>query len=97
VRARRAGHLARVDAGAVGRAATVLGAGRLRKEDHVDAAVGITLLRQRGDRVARGEPIATVWYNDTRRRDAALAALDGAFTIAPAAPRPAPLVLETIA
>jgi pyrimidine-nucleoside phosphorylase len=98
VRAARAGHVARVDAGAIGRAATVLGAGRLRQEDRVDPAVGITLLRKRGDRVARGEPIATLWYNDARRRDAARAALAGAFTIAPAPPaRRAPLVLETIA
>jgi pimeloyl-ACP methyl ester carboxylesterase len=58
---------ARVDAGAIGRAATRLGAGRQRQEDEVDPAVGITLLRKRGDRVSRHEPVATLQYNDRRR------------------------------
>ena len=49
--ARRAGVVTAIDARAVGRAATLLGAGRLRKEDRVDPAVGITLRAQ--DRRAR--------------------------------------------
>ena len=40
VRAARAGVVARVDAGALGRAATLLGAGRLRKEDRIAPAGG---------------------------------------------------------
>jgi pyrimidine-nucleoside phosphorylase len=96
LRAPRAGWLAGIDAGAAGRAATLLGAGRLRKEDRVDPAVGITLAHKVGERVARGQPLATVWYNDRRRRDVALPLLAGAFTIGPSRPRRAPLVLETI-
>jgi thymidine phosphorylase len=94
--AARAGTLQRIDAGAVGRAATLLGAGRLRKEDRVDPTAGVTLLHKAGARVTRGQPLATVWYGDRRRRDAALPLLAGAFTIGAARPRRMPLVLETI-
>jgi len=96
VLAPRAGTLQRIDAGAVGRAATVLGAGRLRKEDRVDPAVGITLHHKAGERVARGQPLATLWYGDGPRRDAALPLLRAAFTIGAGQPRRTPLVLETI-
>jgi pyrimidine-nucleoside phosphorylase/thymidine phosphorylase len=44
---------------AIGLAAVALGAGRARVEDPVDPAVGIVVHRKLGDRVARGEPIAT--------------------------------------
>jgi pyrimidine-nucleoside phosphorylase len=95
--AARGGALSAIDAGAIGRAATVLGAGRLRKSDRIDPAAGITLLHKVGDRVARGEPLGTVWYSDARRRDAALPLLAAAFSVGAHPPRRRPLVLETIA
>lgn len=61
VRAPRAGHVAGYDAEAVGRAAMLLGAGRERKEDPVDLAAGIQLLRRVGDEVAQGEPLAMLY------------------------------------
>ncbi len=51
--ARRAGVVTAIDARAIGHAATLLGAGRLRKEDRVDPAVGITLAHKIGARVER--------------------------------------------
>jgi pyrimidine-nucleoside phosphorylase len=98
--AARAGVIEALDARAIGRAATLLGAGRQRKEDRVYPAVGITLLHKIGARVARGEPLATIWYNDPARHEAARPLVVGAFTVgAPAAGRRvrrAPMVLETI-
>ncbi len=72
-------HVARIDARAVGQAATLLGAGRLCKEDRVDCAVGITLHVRAGDPVRRGEPLCTVWYNDAHRLSAAHPLLAAAF------------------
>ena len=60
----RAGWVQRLDARAIGQAATLLGAGRLRKEDQVDPAVGITLHAKQGEAVRRGGGLATLWYND---------------------------------
>jgi pyrimidine-nucleoside phosphorylase/thymidine phosphorylase len=54
VRAPRSGTVTLVDARAIGDAATMLGAGRLRKEDRVDPAVGITLHAREGDAGHRG-------------------------------------------
>ena len=95
--ARRAGAITAIDARALGRAATLLGAGRLRKEDAVDPAVGITLAHKIGARVARGEPLATLHYNDRRRFDSALPLLERRVRDRRRArPRSAPLVRERI-
>jgi pyrimidine-nucleoside phosphorylase len=96
VRAPRAGTVARIDAGVLGRAATLLGAGRLRKEDHIDARVGLTLAVKQGARVGRGEPLCTIRYADEARLAAALPLVAGAFTVGASAPAPTPLVLETV-
>src|SRR5204862_1736537 len=55
VRAPRSGAVTMVDARAIGEAATMLGAGRQRREDRVDPAVGITLHAREGARVTAGE------------------------------------------
>ena len=55
-----AGYLAGVDAEALGRAAAALGAGRRRKGDVIDPAVGIEFLPKIADRLERGATIAIV-------------------------------------
>ncbi|HXG24322.1 MAG TPA: thymidine phosphorylase [Chthonomonadales bacterium] len=52
------GYLTSMDAEAIGRLAVEMGAGRTRKEDTIDPAVGILLHKKTGDAVARGEPLA---------------------------------------
>ena len=51
----------------MGTACVILGGGRERKEDSVDPAVGIVLHKKVGDRVAAGEPLATIYYNAEAR------------------------------
>lgn len=97
VRARAGGYVTGIDARAVGQAATVLGAGRLRKEDSVDPAVGITFHRKVGDEVRRAEPLCTVWYNDAARWASARATLEGAFSVGATPPRTPPLVQDRLA
>jgi pyrimidine-nucleoside phosphorylase/thymidine phosphorylase len=92
VRASRTGYVTRLDARAVGEAATVLGAGRARKEDAIDVAVGITLHAKQGARVARGEGLATLWYTERARLQRALPVLTGAYALGTSRPRPQPLV-----
>jgi pyrimidine-nucleoside phosphorylase len=86
VGAPRAGFVERIDAGWVGRAAVALGAGRDRLEDPVDAGVGIVLTARPGDRVDAGGPVLELHYRDAAKRDAALALLSPAITIADAPP-----------
>jgi pyrimidine-nucleoside phosphorylase len=61
------GYIASLQCEQVGTACVILGGGRERKEDSVDPAVGIVLHRKVGDRVAAGEPIATIYYNSGSR------------------------------
>jgi pyrimidine-nucleoside phosphorylase len=57
------GYLVSMQCEQIGTACVILGGGRERKEDSVDPAVGIVLHKKVGDRVAAGEPLATVYYN----------------------------------
>ena len=58
--AEQEGTLAAVDAEAVGLASGALGAGRARKGDAIDPAVGIVLRSKIGDGLAPGEPIGEI-------------------------------------
>ncbi|MFN7144673.1 MAG: thymidine phosphorylase, partial [Myxococcota bacterium] len=62
VRAPRAGVLARCDAWEIGRAAFVLGAGRLKAEDPVHPGVGVTVFKKVGERVEAGQPLALLHH-----------------------------------
>jgi thymidine phosphorylase len=90
------GVLASLDAYAVGVAAWRLGAGRARKEDPVQAAAGILCLAKPGDTVSAGDPLLELHTDTPDAVPAALAALEGGFTIASSAPTPGPIVVETI-
>ncbi|MCC6993680.1 MAG: thymidine phosphorylase [Deltaproteobacteria bacterium] len=76
-----AGVVEAIDAEAVGVAAMMLGAGRRTKEDRIDPAVGIDVLKKVGDRVAAGEPLALLRVNDAAQADAAAARYLGAVRI----------------
>jgi len=80
VLAARAGTVAAIDAEAIGRAAASVGAGRQRKEDAIDLAVGIDFATQIGASVERGGVVARVLAGDDaaarRAGDAVLAALE---------------------
>jgi pyrimidine-nucleoside phosphorylase len=76
----RSGYLAGVHARIVGETAVVLGAGRFRKGDPIDHAVGIVVHHKVGDRVESGQPLFTVHANDPQRLQEAEDALLKAHT-----------------
>jgi len=96
----RAGVVAHVDAGVLGQAATLLGVGRLRKEDRIVPGAAIILQAKVGTRVGRGDPLCTLHYDDSARARAARSLAEGAFRIgstgADVHVRSRPLVLETL-
>jgi pyrimidine-nucleoside phosphorylase len=63
----RAGWLAQVDARTIGEAAVALGAGRARKTDAVDHAVGLVIHHKVGERVEAGMPLFTIHSNDPQK------------------------------
>ncbi len=54
-----------IDALAVGEAAMILGAGRKTKDDVIDHTVGIVLNKKVGDKLVKGDLIATIYTNGT--------------------------------
>jgi pyrimidine-nucleoside phosphorylase len=56
--ARKSGYLTRMDAAGLGISAMLLGAGRSKKEDVIDPAVGYWMKRRLGEYVEKGEPLA---------------------------------------
>ena len=94
VTAPAAGHVARVDAARIGRAALALGAGRTRKEDPILFDVGLELRAKVGDHVEAGEPLATVRGRRDETRVATL--VREAFVLADAPVARPPLVLDTV-
>ena len=92
------GVLTRLDALAVGVAAWRLGAGRARKEDPVQAGAGVEMHAKPGARVRAGEPLMTLHTDTPERFERAVAALEGAYDVAPEGSRPdvVPLVIDRI-
>jgi len=88
----RAGHLAAVDAEALGRASTDLGAGRKKKGDPIDPAVGIVFRPKIGDRMETGEEIGTIHARDEAAARECVARVLSAFTVSREAVEPPPLV-----
>jgi pyrimidine-nucleoside phosphorylase len=79
VKAERSGTLCRVHARLIGEAAVALGAGRARKGDLVDHAVGFIIHHKVGERVEKGEPLFTIYANDTIKETQVRESLHPAF------------------
>jgi pyrimidine-nucleoside phosphorylase len=86
----RNGYLAHVQARSVGEAAVMLGAGRAKKSDAIDHAVGFIIHHKVGDKLDKGEPLFTIHANNESKlaeaREAVLAA--HVFSVDKIAPLP---------
>ena len=69
--AAREGFLKQIDARVVGETAVILGAGRAKKGDRIDHAVGIFVHNKVGDFTAVGQPVFTIHANDEALMDEA--------------------------
>ena len=90
------GYIASLQCEQVGTACVILGGGRERKEDSVDPAVGIVLHRKVGDRVAAGEPIATIYYNSGSRVERAQQLLEESCGISDSPPSEKRLLIHRV-
>ncbi len=98
VRASVAGTVRRLDALSIGRAANVLGAGRTKKEDAIDPAVGVEIVAKIGEHVEKAGTLAVLHVNDVTRLADARRLIESAYEIDPSgAPcAPPPLIVERI-
>ena len=96
VRAPRAGWLLGEDGLAVGLAAVVLGAGRMRADATIDPGVGFTVRHHPGEQVERGESLVSVHHRPGQDVSEVCARLGEAFRIGDAAEPEPPLLLERL-
>jgi thymidine phosphorylase len=85
-----------IDAMGVAMAAWHLGAGRTRPGDPVAAGAGVRIHRRSGEPVAAGEAVFSLYTDDPDRIPAAMAELDGAWTVGDRAPTGLPLLIDRI-
>jgi pyrimidine-nucleoside phosphorylase len=93
--AARPGVVSSIAAADVGIGALMLGAGRRRKEDAVDHAVGVELLCEVGDRVEEGQPLAYLLHNGAGV-DGARARVAGAIEVGDEGARLDSRILEVL-
>lgn len=60
------GYIKKIKTEEIGKAAMIIGAGRAKKEDNIDHAVGINIFRKVGEKVKKNEKIAEIYYNDDK-------------------------------
>jgi pyrimidine-nucleoside phosphorylase len=82
-----AGYVSGTNCECFGIALAILGGGREKKEDAIDHAVGLQFHKRIGDRVEKGETLATIHYNGDARLAEAKALIAENYFIAPEAPR----------
>ncbi|MBC9784868.1 pyrimidine-nucleoside phosphorylase [Heliobacterium chlorum] len=80
VRAKKAGIVTSLDGLIIGQAAAGLGAGRSKKEDAIDPAVGVVIHKRIGDPVEPGDVLAEIFANG-RGRDEVRQLVYSAYTI----------------
>lgn len=81
VRSTKAGYVSAMEAEKIGNAAQMLGAGREKKGDRVDPAVGLVMKVRCGDHVSMNQPLCTLYVNDDRRLNEVIALILEAIDI----------------
>ncbi|MCM1234970.1 MAG: thymidine phosphorylase [Ruminococcus flavefaciens] len=81
------GYVTQMDTEECGKAAVLLGAGREKKEDHIDMTAGIRFYQKTGAKVSKGEILATVYASEERRADLAIEKLKKCYQISDIEPQ----------
>ena len=91
-----AGYVSAIDGEALGQVVVHLGGGRLKQGDRVDPSVGLSQVVLIGETVAADAPLALVHAGSDEDAEAAVKAVQRAFTITRRKPRELPLVHRSI-
>jgi pyrimidine-nucleoside phosphorylase len=92
----RAGFVSAIMAEDIGRASQMMGAGRGRKEDAIDPAVGVILEVKAGEKVEAGSVLCRLYYTVEDNLDEAAEQVEDAFRISGARPEERELILEVV-
>ncbi len=92
----RAGFVSAIMAEDIGRASQMMGAGRARKEDPIDPAVGVILEVKVGEKVDAGSVLCRLYYTAEEGLEEAAELVEDAFRISGARPEERELILEVV-
>ena len=92
----RAGFVSAIKAEDIGRASAMMGAGRSRKEDVIDPAVGVILEVKAGEKVESGSVLCRLYYTSEENLDEAADLVEDAFRISGVRPEERELILEVV-
>jgi pyrimidine-nucleoside phosphorylase len=92
----RGGYISSIDAEDIGLASNMIGAGRDRKEDVIDPAVGIILEVKVGEKVDAGSVLCRLYYTREDRVEEAAEMVEDAFRISAQKPDERELILEVV-
>jgi pyrimidine-nucleoside phosphorylase len=92
----RSGYVTVIDAEDIGRASSMIGAGRDTKEDTIDPAVGVILEVKVGEKVEAGAVLCRLYYTKEERLDEAAQLVEDAFRISAHPPEERELILEVV-
>lgn len=81
--AKESGYIKSIQSEQIGKASMILGGGRATKEDVIDLSVGVVLSKKKGDKVEKGETIATIYSNNADKAKEAECTVLDAYTIVP--------------
>jgi thymidine phosphorylase len=91
------GYVKTIDTQNVGLALCLLGAGRETVDSVIDPGVGMRVHKKIGDRVAAGEPLCTLFYNDEHRYQEARRRLLDSYAFSESPTERPQLIKQTIA
>ena len=92
----RGGYVSSIDAEDIGAASNMIGAGRDKKEDSIDPAVGIILEVKAGEKVDAGSVLCRLYYTREDRVEEAAEMVEDAFRISAQKPEERELILEVV-
>jgi len=92
----RGGYVTSIDAEDIGAASNLIGAGRERREDAIDPAVGIILEVKAGEKVDAGSVLCRLYYTGEERVEEAAEMVEDAFRISGQKPDERELILEVV-
>jgi len=92
----RGGYISAIAAEDIGRASTLMGAGRDRKDDRIDPAVGVILEVKVGEKVDAGAVLCRLYYTNEARVDEAAELVEGAFRVSSQKAEDRELILEVV-
>lgn len=92
----QAGYIQKIVCDEIGICSLILGGGRETKESSIDLSVGLMLHKKVGDKVEKGESLATIYANDERKCEQATERFLAAYTITDEKKETEPLIKKVI-